>query len=80
MSSLRYTWRLNNSTQSVSDDNDLITSELIKRLLLMCNIKGEFMQSYQTGYRINGQRHPHSWSIVAEVECIQWIKGLLKKA
>jgi hypothetical protein len=44
-------WRLINSTQSVRDDNYLITSELIKRLLLlMGNKKAEFMQSYQTGY------------------------------
>ena len=71
-------WRLINSTQSVKDDNYLITSELIKRLLLMGNKKAEFIQSYQTGYRSDGRRHPHSWSIVSEVECIQWIKGLLK--
>ena len=71
-------WRLINSTQSVKDDNYFITSELIKRLLLMGNKRAEFMQSYQTGYRSNGQRHPHLWSIVNEVECIQWIKKLLK--
>jgi pimeloyl-ACP methyl ester carboxylesterase len=71
-------WRLINSTQSVRDDNYYITSELIKRLLIMGNKKAEFMQSFQTGYRSDGRRHPHSWSIVNEVECIQWIKGLLK--
>jgi pimeloyl-ACP methyl ester carboxylesterase len=71
-------WRLINSTESVKEENYLSTSEMIKRLLLMGNKKAEFMQSFQTGYRSNGKRHPHSWSIVNEVECIQWIKGLLK--
>ncbi|MGD1045062.1 MAG: alpha/beta hydrolase [Bacteroidota bacterium] len=72
-------WRLINSNQSVKDDNYFSTSELIRRLLAMGNKKAEFMQSYQTGYRSNGRRHPHSWSIVNEIECVQWIKGLLKK-
>jgi len=69
-------WRLINRNQTVRESNYYVTSELINRLLLMGNKKAEFMQSFKTGYRSNGQRHPHSWSIVNEVECIQWIKGL----
>lgn len=71
-------WRLINRNQTVKQANFLISSELINRLLLMGNTKAEFMQSYQTGYRSNGQRHPHSWSIVDEEEFIQWMKGLMK--
>lgn len=71
-------WWLQNRNQSVIQSNYLITSELINRLLLMGNKQAEFMQSYQTGYRSNGQRHPHSWSIVNDIECIQWMKGLVK--
>jgi len=67
-------WRLINRNQTVSEANFLVTSELINRLLLMGNKKAAFMQSYQTGYRSNGQRHPHSWSIVDAAECIVWIK------
>lgn len=69
-------WRLVNRNQPVSESNYLVTSELINRLLLMGNTKAEFIQSDRLGYRSNGTRHPHSWSIVDEVECIQWIKGL----
>lgn len=69
-------WWLINRSQSVIEANYLVTSELIKRLLLLGNKKAEFMQSYQTGYRSNGQRHPHSWSIVNEVEFVQWMKRL----
>lgn len=71
-------WWLQNRNQSVRQSNYLVTSELINRLLLMGNNKAEFMQSYQTGYRSNGQRHPHSWSIVDEVEFIKWMKALMK--
>lgn len=71
-------WRLINRNQTVHNSNYEVTAELINRLLLMGNKKAEFMQTFKTGYRVNGQRHPHSWSIVDEVEFIQWMTGLLK--
>jgi pimeloyl-ACP methyl ester carboxylesterase len=71
-------WWLKNRNQSVIQSNYLVTSELINRLLLMGNSKAEFMQSYQTGYRSNGERHPHSWSIIEEVEFMQWMNRLMK--
>jgi pimeloyl-ACP methyl ester carboxylesterase len=71
-------WRLINRNQTVHNSNYEVTAELINRLLLMGNDKAEFMQTFKSGYRSNGQRHPHSWSIVDEVEFIQWMKGLIK--
>lgn len=72
-------WRLINRNQSVKNRNFVVTSELINRLLLLGNKEAEFIQSFGTGYRSNGQRHPHSWSIVDEVECIMWMKRLIEK-
>jgi hypothetical protein len=71
------TWRLVNRRQTVRHGNYLVTAELINRLLLMGNEKAEFIQSDREGYRANGMRHPHSWSIVDEVECVTWMKGLV---
>ncbi|MDQ3046765.1 MAG: hypothetical protein M3R27_04390 [Bacteroidota bacterium] len=71
-------WRIKNRNQTVHGSNYEVTAELINRLVLMGNDKAEFMQSFETGYRSNGQRHPHSWSIVNEVEFMQWMKGLVK--
>lgn len=71
-------WRIINRNQTVHGSNYEVTAELINRLVLMGNDKAEFMQSFQTGYRSNGQRHPHSWSIVNEVELVQWMKGLIR--
>lgn len=71
-------WRLKNRNQTARFDNYIATSELINRLMLMGNTKAEFIQTFQTGYRRNGDRHPHSWSIIDEVECIEWIKELIK--
>lgn len=69
-------WRLVNRNQTVHNSNYEMTAELINRLLLMGNKKAEFMQTFKTGYRANGMRHPHSWSIVDAVECLQWMEGL----
>lgn len=66
-------WWINNRNQTVQGSNYEVTAELINRLVLMGNKKAEFMQSFGTGYRSNGQRHPHSWSIVEPVDCVNWI-------
>ena len=66
-------WRLINRNQSVQHSNFLVSSELINRLLLLGNTKAEFVQTYQTGFRANGKRHPHSWSIIDSRTCIEWI-------
>lgn len=71
-------WRIINRNQTVHLSNYEMSAELINRLVLMGNKRAEFMQSFKTGYRSNGQRHPHSWSIVDEKELIVWMEGLLK--
>lgn len=69
-------WRLKNRNQTVHNSNYEVTAELINRLMLMGNSRAEFIQSFQTGYRANGQRHPHSWSIVDHEACMSWIHSL----
>jgi len=71
-------WRIINRNQTVHLSNYEMSAELINRLVLMGNKRAEFMQSFKTGYRSNGQRHPHSWSIVDEKELIVWMEKLLK--
>ncbi len=71
-------WRIINRNQTVHLSNYEMSAELINRLVLMGNKRAEFMQSFKTGYRSNGQRHPHSWSIVDEKELIVWMEGLWK--
>ncbi len=71
-------WRLKHRNQSAKYDNYIATAELINRLLLMGNEQAEFIQTFQTGYRRNGERHPHSWSIIDEVECVAWMNTKLR--
>jgi hypothetical protein len=69
-------WRLKNRRQTVRNSNYEVCAELIYRLMLLGNDKAEFIQSDKKGYRSNGVRHPHSWSIIDEPACIDWIKSL----
>lgn len=69
-------WRLVHRNQTATFDNYIATAELINRLMLMGNERAEFVQTFQTGYCRNGQRHPHSWSIVDVEECLEWIRGI----
>lgn len=71
-------WQLKNRRRSLYDNNALCSSELISRLMLQGNDQAEFIQSQNVGYRSNGMRHTHSWSIVDEVEFIQWMKEIIK--
>ncbi len=71
-------WQLKNRRRSAFDNNVACASDLVARLMLAGNEQAELVISKQPGYRSNGMRHTHSWSIVDEVEFVQWMKQLLK--
>jgi len=70
-------WELKNRRNSYYDTYIPDGSELINRLLLAGNKNAEFISSKLPGMRSNGLRNPHSWSIVDETDCIQWLKQKL---
>jgi hypothetical protein len=70
-------WHIQNRQRSIYETNMADASELINRLVLQGNTKAEFISSKVQGQRSNGQRHPHSWNIVDEINLVQWIKEQL---
>lgn len=70
-------WQLRNRRNSFYDTKMPDGSELVNRLLLAGSNKAEFVTSKLPGVRSNGIRNPNSFSIVDEVECVQWIKRSL---
>jgi hypothetical protein len=70
-------WQIQNRRRSLYETNMLDASEFINRLVLQGNTHAEFLASKIPGRRSNGQRHPHSWNIVDEIDLIQWIKEQL---
>jgi len=71
-------WQLKNRRRSLFDMNELCASAMINYLLLNGNDRAEFMIADRPAMRSDGSRHPHSWSVIEEVECIIWIEKILK--
>jgi hypothetical protein len=70
-------WYIQNRRRSLNETNILNASELVNRLALMGNNQAEFVSSKIEGRRSNGQRNPHSWNIVDEIDLVQWLKDRL---
>lgn len=70
-------WYLKNRRRSAYDCNFPNSSELINRLMGMGNKAAEFVVG-KTGYRSNGTRHPHAWSIVDETAFVEWANKLFQ--
>jgi hypothetical protein len=66
-------WYLKNRQVDLYDMNALDQTAMINDLHHMGNDRAEFISALGKGYRSNGMRHPHSWSIVEPVDCISWI-------
>lgn len=47
-----------------------LSTELTQKLP---NSSVEFITTKNKGYRANGERHPHSWSIIDKVDLLNWI-------
>jgi hypothetical protein len=71
-------WWMQNRHVDMYDLNALDQTALIQLLNDMGNNKAEFINSFQKGMRIEGNRHPHSWSIVDPQTTINWIISNLK--
>jgi len=68
-------WHLKNRNRSFYETNMLDGSELISRLMKLGNKDAEFMAAKTPGRKSDGTRFPHSWSIVDEIELVQWLKA-----
>jgi len=71
-------WQLKNRRRSAFDNNVACASELIARLMKMGNERADLVIAKHPAFRSNGMRHTHSWSVVDEVEFIQWMKQVVK--
>ena len=58
-------------------DYDQMNAYYIKRLSESLKKSGfrsvEYIPTQNKGYRANGERHPHSWSIIDKKELIKWM-------
>ena len=66
-------WQQTNRQRTYEDLNAFILENLSLDLEKDGFKHGEFIATENKGYRANGQRHPHSWSIVDGKELVQWM-------
>lgn len=70
-------WWLSNRGVDMYDLNALDQTAMILFLNENGNKDAEFINSFGKGYRIEGNRHPHSWSIIDPVEFMTWMNQSL---
>ena len=70
-------WWLENRNTDLYGMNALDQSAMINFLNRAGNKKAEFINSYGKGYRLDGTRHPHSWSIVETDGFIKWVRKIV---
>jgi hypothetical protein len=66
-------WQLTNRRVDFYDMNALDGSALINQLHLDGNTRAEYINALGKGYRPDGTRHPHSWSLADPGDTIRWM-------
>ncbi|TYB72572.1 hypothetical protein [Bizionia myxarmorum] len=66
-------WHLKERQTDFYDINALDQTAMINQLSILGNENAEFINALGKGYRLNGIRHPHSWSIAEPNELMEWI-------
>lgn len=66
-------WWKQNRMADIDQMNAYYLEQLSKLLKKSDFKRVEFIATENKGYRSNGERHPHSWSIVDKKELIKWI-------
>ena len=72
-------WWMENRNFSYYDINASDLSAMILQLKELGHTNAEFINALGKGYRENGNRHPHSWSLIDPEECIKWILSIMNK-
>lgn len=71
-------WQLNNRRVDYYDMNVLDQAAMINQLNQAGNSRAELVVALGKGYRPDGRRHPHSWSIVDAVDFNKWMMACLR--
>jgi len=70
-------WQMKERNRDYYDMNAVDQSAMINFLNVIGNKNASFIPALGKGYRLDGTRHPHSWSIVDAQDLIGWIWELI---
>ena len=71
-------WLMNQRRRDLYDWNGTDIVAMINDLKLMGNTDASVVITMGKGVRLDGRRHPHSWSIMDNQDCMDWILELLE--
>lgn len=66
-------WQMQNRHRDYYDMNCVDIAAMINLLQLQGNKSAKLVVTNNKGRRLNGMRHPHSWSIMNSQQCLDWI-------
>ena len=69
-------WWVENRGRDYYGMNAIDLAGLVNQLKILDGQKAELITTLKKGFREDGSRHPHSWSIVDEKELIKWFTRL----
>ena len=72
-------WQLEKRHRDLYDINCTDITAMINLLQLQGNNEAELIVTNDKGVRLNGEKHPHSWSIMDSEGCLVWILKQLNK-
>lgn len=68
-------WLIKERCRDLSDANAVISSQFINFLIGLGNQEATVTITSNKGYRADGRRHPHSWSIAEPTPTLEWLTG-----
>lgn len=68
-----FEWHSRERCRNMFDSNVLDLGGLVSKLRHLGNARAELILTQNRGYRSDGTRHPHSWSIIEAEACANWL-------
>lgn len=72
-------WLINERHRDLYDWNGTDIVAMINELKMQGNTDAHVTVTMGKGIRLNGTKHPHSWSIMDNTDCINWILTLMNR-
>ena len=71
-------WLIHERCRDLSDANAVLSSKFINFLFQKGNKEAIITLTSNKGFRADGRRHPHSWSIADPIDTLNWLSQYLK--
>jgi hypothetical protein len=71
-------WLIEERCRDLSDANAVLSSKFVNYLYQAGNKNAIITLTTNIGYRSDGRRHPHSWSIADPTDTLNWLKRFME--